>query len=58
MRFAEWITVYQNEILIAHQSHEPMLLQNGFVECAGVKVYKTQKEALKAKNNFYVRPTE
>jgi len=57
-RFSEWITVYRNEVIMAHESHEDMLLMAGLERCGGVKVYKTKRAALEGKDNYFVRPTE
>lgn len=58
MRYNEWISIYPKEVLYAHESHEDILFGAGLERCEGVKVFKTKKAALKAKNNFYIRPTE
>lgn len=58
MRYGEWLMVYQKEVILAHTSHEDMLLAAGLERCNGVKVYRTKKAALQGKNNYYIHPTE
>lgn len=58
MRYSEWVIIYPREVIYAHVSHEEMLIAAGLERCDGVKVYKTKREALKAKGNLFVKPTE
>lgn len=47
MRYREWLEIFPDEVIYAHESHEKVLFSYGFKRCKGVTVYRTQKQALK-----------
>lgn len=58
-KYGQWIEVYPGEILPCHPSLDfEMRTMNKMKRAKGQKVYKTQKEAMKAKGNLRLTISE